>query len=157
MADRDPGAGSGHVLVMSRRVDAARERVFDAFTDRAHIGQWWGPNGFSTTTEAMDVRVGGEWRFTMHGAAGTDYPNVIEYTRIEHPGLLCYDHGAGEGALFSAQVSFVEQDGGTGVTLSLICRSAQQLEEMKKDGAEEGGNQTLERLDRYLQGFGSEM
>jgi uncharacterized protein YndB with AHSA1/START domain len=151
------GDGADREMIISRLVEAPPGRVFDAFTDRAHIGQWWGPNGFTTTTDAMDVRVGGEWRFTMHGADGTDYRNVIRYTELERPGRLCYEHGDDASPHFRTEVSFDEQGGATRVTLHLFCKTARQLEEMKKYGAEEGGQQTLERLGRYLAGYGSEM
>jgi uncharacterized protein YndB with AHSA1/START domain len=158
MAELDTGSvSSDHDMVMAREIDAPRERVFDAFTDRQHIGQWWGPNGFTTTTDEMDVRVGGAWRFTMHGADGTDYLNVIQYTTVERPARLCYEHGDDKSPHFRTEVSLEEQGGATLVTLRLICKTAQQLEEMTKFGAEEGGNQTLERLGRYLAGYGSEM
>ena len=70
-------------IVMTRLIKAPRERVFDAWIDPAHIGEWWGPNGFSITTEAMHVELGGVWRFVMHGPDGTDYPNVIIYSEHE--------------------------------------------------------------------------
>ncbi len=41
---------------MTRLIAAPRELVFAAFKDRDHISQWWGPNGFTTTTTEMDVR-----------------------------------------------------------------------------------------------------
>jgi uncharacterized protein YndB with AHSA1/START domain len=158
MAELDAGMDtSDREMLISRQIDAPRERVFDAFTDREHIGQWWGPNGFTTTTEVMQVSVGGEWRFTMHGADGTDYRNVIQYTEVERPARLCYEHGDDASPHFRTEVGFEEQGGGTRVTLHLFCKTARQLEEMKKYGAEEGGQQTLERLDRYLAGYGSEM
>jgi uncharacterized protein YndB with AHSA1/START domain len=158
MAEIDAGMHtSDREMIISRLVDAPRERVFDAFTDREHIGQWWGPNGFATTTDAMDVSAGGVWRFTMHGADGTEYRNVIGYTRVERPAVLRYEHGDDAGPQFSVEVGFALQGLATMVTLHMFCRTAQQLEEMKKYGAEEGGQQTLERLDRYLAGYGSEM
>jgi uncharacterized protein YndB with AHSA1/START domain len=158
MADLDAGSGSSdRDMVISRRIDAPRASVFDAFTDRARIGQWWGPNGFTTATDEMDVRVGGVWRFTMQGADGLEYRNLIQYTKVERPARLCYEHGDEVSPHFRTEVSFEEQGDATLVTLRLICKAAQQLEEMKKFGAEEGGNQTLERLERYLAGYGSEM
>jgi uncharacterized protein YndB with AHSA1/START domain len=158
MAELDAGGGTaGREMVISRNIGAPRERVFDAFTDRAHIGQWWGPNGFTTTTDEMEVRVGGVWRFTMSGADGTQYRNLVRYTAVDRAARLCYEHGDDTSLHFRTEVAFDEQGGETRVTLRLICKTAQQLEEMKKFGAEEGGQQTLERLERYLAGFGSEM
>jgi uncharacterized protein YndB with AHSA1/START domain len=158
MAELDAGVGTANFqLVMARNLAAPRERVFDAFTDRAHIGQWWGPNGFATTVDEMEVRPGGVWRFTMQGADGAGYRNQVRYTAVERPARLCYEHGDDASPHFTTEVLFEEQGSGTRVTLRVFCKTAAQLEEMKQAGAEEGGNQTLERLDRYLAGYGSEM
>ena len=43
-------------MVITRVIDAPRELVFAAWTDPHHIGQWWGPAGFTTTIYEMDVR-----------------------------------------------------------------------------------------------------
>lgn len=138
-------------LIIKRVINAPRALVFEAFRDPHHIGQWWGPNGFTTTTIKMDVKVGGQWRFTMHGPDGTDYENLITYTEIDKPARLCYDHGepAGE-APFKVEVTFDELENKTALTLRMICESAEQLEGMKKFGAVEGGKQTLDRLDSYM-------
>jgi uncharacterized protein YndB with AHSA1/START domain len=158
MQDLDAGSStSGHELIVSARIDAPRERVFDAFTDRAHIGQWWGPNGFTTTIHEMEVVEGGVWRFMMHGPDGTDYPNRIDYVEVKRPARLCYEHGDDASPHFRTEVTFEEQGGATVVRFHLMCRTQQQLDDMKKFGAVEGGNQTLERLGRYLAGYGSEM
>ena len=84
-------------IVIQRTFDQPRERVFEAFIDPETIVEWWGPNGFSITTESMDVKVGGEWVFTMHGSDGTDYPNKIIYTAIQSPEKLAYEHQGEEG------------------------------------------------------------
>lgn len=138
-------------LVITRTINAPRELVFAAFSDPEHISQWWGPNGFTTTTANMDVRVGGNWRFIMHGPDGTDYPNFISYTEIVKPERICYDHGEDESApMFSVVITFDAVGEKTALTLRTLCQSAEQLEGMKKFGAVEGGKQTLERLDHYL-------
>jgi uncharacterized protein YndB with AHSA1/START domain len=46
-------------IVITRVFDVPRERVFEAFTDPAQVGHWWGPTGFTTTIHEMDVRPGG--------------------------------------------------------------------------------------------------
>ena len=52
-------------LVLQRRFDAPRERVFQAFTDPEVIKQWWGPQGFTTTDAEMDPVSGGRARWCM--------------------------------------------------------------------------------------------
>ena len=46
-------------IVISRVVDAPRELVFEAFTEVRHLSQWWGPDGFTTTTRSFEFREGG--------------------------------------------------------------------------------------------------
>jgi len=66
-------------ILKCRRFDAPRALVFMAWTTPEHVDAWWGPDGFTTTTTEMRVAPGGEWRFTMHGPDGTDYPNCIAF------------------------------------------------------------------------------
>ena len=83
-------------IIGSRVFDAPRELVFAAFTDPKHLAQWWGPNGFTTTTHSFDFRPGGVWRFVMHGPDGRDYQNRVTYDEIVPPERIVYRHGGGE-------------------------------------------------------------
>ena len=100
-------ASSHWEIIMTRAFAAPRELVWKAWTDPKHIKAWWGPNGFTTTTLAVNVRPGGVWRFIMHGPDGTDYPNKIVYTEIVKPERLVYDHG-GDGDVDDAQFQVKE-------------------------------------------------
>lgn len=146
-------AGSDREIILERTFDAPRELVFDAFTDPAHIGQWWGPNGFRTTTERMDLRPGGVWQHVMHGPDGTDYPNYIVYEEVERPARLSWQHGTREGEpfIFHATVTFEERDGGTVVTLRQEHPSKEARAHVIEFGAIEGGRNTLDRLAAHLE------
>lgn len=52
--DSDPRS-----IIGSRLLNAPRELVFSAFTDPNHLAQWWGPNGFTTTTHNFEFRPNG--------------------------------------------------------------------------------------------------
>src|SRR5262249_61508148 len=82
-------------IVISRVIDAPRELVFEAFTEVRHLSQWWGPDGFTTTTRAFEFRAGGEWDFVMHGPDGTDYQEGITWTEIGLPERIALRHGGG--------------------------------------------------------------
>src|SRR5258707_12281882 len=73
---------SNREIVLARVFDAPPGLVFQAWTDSAHISNWWGPIGFRTTTYEMDVRPGGVWRFVMHGPDGPDYKNKIGFHEV---------------------------------------------------------------------------
>ncbi len=140
-------------IIITRLVDAPRERVFDAWTDREHIAQWWGPRGFTSTVSEMDVQPGGVWRYAMHGPDGLDYRNKAVYIEVAKPERLVYHHGddaAGDRGRFHVAVTFAEEDKRTEVTMRMLFDSAAECERMKELGAVEGGNQTLERLEEFL-------
>ena len=43
----DQSTTAGREIVLSRLLNAPRDRVWEAWTDPAQIVQWWGPNGFT--------------------------------------------------------------------------------------------------------------
>ena len=69
-------------IVISRVIDAPRELVFEAFTEVQHLSRWWGPEGFSTTTQSFEFRVGGEWDFVMHGRDGLHRVDLLDRDRL---------------------------------------------------------------------------
>jgi uncharacterized protein YndB with AHSA1/START domain len=145
-------------IVVSRAFDAPRELVFEAWTKPEHVARWWGPNGFTTTTESMDVRPGGVWKYLMHGPDGTDYPNRIEYINVERPARLVFLHGSGPdrtpGADFHTTATFDEIGGKTVVTMRSVFPTAALREIVVRDfKAIEGGKQTLARLAEYVAGM----
>jgi uncharacterized protein YndB with AHSA1/START domain len=143
-------------IVITRMLPAPRERVYQAFTTRDEVEQWWGPDGFSVTTEQMDVRPGGIWKFTMHGPDGTDYPNEITYEELSPPELIVYTHGSAPGSdhpVFRTTVAFDDMMGSTVVTMKAVFESAEARDVVvRTNNAIEGGNQTLGRLESYLAG-----
>lgn len=139
---------------LTREFDAPGNMVFDAWTDAEKIRQWWGPNGFTTTTKKMDFKVGGEWIFIMHGPDGTDYPNHIVYKKIVEPEYLEYDHygdkNAEEKPHFKTTVKFIDKGEKTKVNMRMEFPTAEARNEAAEFGAVEGGNQTLNRLEKFL-------
>jgi uncharacterized protein YndB with AHSA1/START domain len=79
----------------SRLIDAPPERVFRAFAEPERLARWWGPNGFSSTFDTFDFRAGGDWRFTMHGPDGTQYPNQSVFLEIRAPERIVVEHLGG--------------------------------------------------------------
>ncbi len=72
------------VLTIARSFRATPAQVYAAWTDPAVLPHWFGPEGYSCETQAMDLRVGGEWRFTMSGH-GRDWPNRHRWTALVPP------------------------------------------------------------------------
>lgn len=144
-------------IVLTRVFDAPREMVFDACADPKQVVEWWGPNGFTTTIEEMDVRVGGQWVHTMHGPDGMDYPNFGVFTEVKRPEVLAHRHGGGRKGEapdvdFESIWTFEELPGNqTLVTLRNVFVSAEARDAViRKYGAVEGGKQTMERLAEFV-------
>lgn len=143
-------------LVITRLVKAPQQLVWRAFTEPEHLIKWWGPYGFTNTFHEIEVKVGGVWRFIMHGPDGTDYPNRIVFTEISPYNRLRFDHDDDSDTVdnpfaFKTVITFEDQGDTTMVTLTNILSSAAHAEQMRKFGAIEGGNQTLHRLEQYLE------
>ena len=142
------------VMLGSLLVDAPRELVWSVWTDPKHLAQWWGPDGFRTTTSAFDFKPGGVWRFVMHGPDGRDYENRVTFDEIVKPERLRYHHGGGddvEPVQFRTTVTFDDLGGSTRVTLRGEFPSAEERARVIREyGADKGLVQTLARLAEYV-------
>lgn len=143
-------------IVLTRVVAAPRALVFRIWTEPTHVHLWWGPTGFTTSTQSMVVQPGGEWRFTMHGPDGRNYPNVISYLEVEEPARLVFRHGGdadGEPVDFHTTVTFEELSPiETRVTMRSSFANREQRDRVIRDyGAIEGGKQTLQRMSEHAQ------
>jgi uncharacterized protein YndB with AHSA1/START domain len=143
-------------IFITRTVNAPRELVWEAMTNPRHVVNWWGPRGFTTTIEKMNVRVGGVWKHVMQGPDGTKYPNHSVFTEVVKPERLVFAHGGrrekGSGANFIATWSFdnLAKDK-TRVSIRMIFKSAAARDMVVREfGAIEGGKQTLARLEEFL-------
>ena len=141
-------------IVLSRVFDAPRELVWQAWTDPEHIGQWFGPKGFTIETHEIDIRVGGRWRFDMIAPDGTVYGNRMVFLEFRKPELMVMDHGSdkdNDPKRFRVTLTFDEQgDKKTVLTLRQLHPTKAQRLEGIGFGAVEFGYQTLDKLADYL-------
>lgn len=142
-------------IVGTRLFDAPRELVFSAFTDPNHLAQWWGPDGFTTTTHSFDFRPGGIWRFVMHGPDGRDYQNRVTYEEIVQPERIVYRHDGGEDveAVQFRQTLTFEDLGGRRTRLTWHGRfptAEERARVIREYGADKGLSQTMARLVDYV-------
>jgi uncharacterized protein YndB with AHSA1/START domain len=147
-------------IIGSRVFDAPRELVFSAFTDPKHLAQWWGPDGFTLTTNSHDFRPGGVWRFVMHGPDGRDYQNRVTYDEIVPPERIVYRHGGGddvEPVQFKTTVTF--EDLGNNKTRliwhGVFPSAAERDRVIKEYGADKGLEQTMARLAEHVAALAS--
>src|SRR5438445_13841920 len=140
-------------IVISRVISAERELVFEAFTELRHLSRWCGPEGLTTTTQAFEVRVGGEWEFVMHGPDGTDYQEWIAWTEIAPPERIALLHGAyrGDPNAFASVLTFSPDGAATRIEMRTVFPTKELRDEaVEKYHAIEGGQQTLSNLAAYV-------
>jgi len=94
-------AAASRILTITHVFDAPRERVFRAFTDPEIVALWWGPLGFRTPRESLEISpvVGGrhhkvmvlesqEIAAGMGMAVGAQFPDSARVLEINPPELL---------------------------------------------------------------------
>lgn len=145
-------------IILTRDFEAPRDLVWDAWTDPAHLSRWWGPTGFTTTTQSINIETGGEWRYTMHGPDGTDYHNHIKYLDVKRPERITYSLGGqvnGQSVTMQTTATFEAIGPGhqrTRITMRSLFPTREALEFVVREcGADEGGKQMFARFETFLE------
>lgn len=69
-------------ITIQRTFDAPLQLVWEAWTQSAHIAQWWSPKGIETKVIAHDFKVGGKWKYIMPMPNGQEFIAEGQYTEI---------------------------------------------------------------------------
>ena len=140
-------------IVISRVIGAPPEVVFEAFTEVVHLSQWWGPEGFTTTTRSFEFREGGAWDFVMHGPDGTDYQEWITWTELAPPERIAMLHGEtrDDPNAFESVLTFEPDGTATRIEMRTVFPTKELRDEaVERYQAIEGGRQTLSNLAAYV-------
>jgi uncharacterized protein YndB with AHSA1/START domain len=138
----------------SRLFDAPRDLVFDVFSSPSRLAHWWGPTGFTITTQEITFAPGGLWRFVMHGPDGRDYNNKIVFQEMDRPERIGYAHPGDEGTepvQMEVTVSFAQERDKTRLDWRARFPTIAERDRVDREyGAAQGLGQTLARLDAYV-------
>jgi len=77
-------------LVVRRTIYATAARVFEAWTQPAHLLKWWGPDPVNCPEAEVDLRVGGRYRIANRFPDGKVLWIVGEFERVTPPHELVY-------------------------------------------------------------------
>jgi len=145
------GSGGGRELVLTRDIDAPRERVFEAWTRR--LPEWWGPHGMTTPVCEMDLRPGGVLRTVMRDAQGKEYPTQGVFLEVAAPERIVFTDAFLPGwepnpeAFFTAVITF---DALPGKKTRYTARALHWTEENRRKheemGFAQGWGESLDRL-----------
>jgi uncharacterized protein YndB with AHSA1/START domain len=138
-------------LTITRVFDAPPGLVFKAWTEPERLVRWSGPEGFTTTSCAMDVRPGGSYRSCIRSPEGTDHCMQGVYREIAEPERLVFtfaweDAEGRPGREMLVTVTFAEDDGKTRMTFhQAVFESVED-----RDGHREGWSSSFDLLEAYL-------
>jgi uncharacterized protein YndB with AHSA1/START domain len=87
---------------LERTYDAPAQLIWELCTTAAGLAEWWGPDGFETRVDALELRPGGQVRYTMT-ATGPEQVAFVRnlgmplssefrrtFTEVEPPSRLAY-------------------------------------------------------------------
>lgn len=147
-----------NTLTIKREFAANRQLVWDAYTQKELLEQWFAPRPLTTKTKSMDFREGGSWIYAMVEPNGTEYWGRMDYIKIQpidyYTGLdaFCDENGDFNTELPRANWNVSFQDFGQNAIVHTIVtyQSLSDLETVIQMGMKEGLTSTLERLDDLL-------
>ena len=138
-------------IVLTRVFDAPRHLVFDAFSKPELLKRWFGPRGWSLVVCDVDLRVGGGFRFVMRGPDGRDMGMRGVYRELAPPDrsvhMESFDDFPGESQVTAV---FVEQDGKTTMTATILYPSREVRDAVIERGMEHGAAESYDKLAELL-------
>ena len=145
-----PMTAPGTITVrLTRRFDAAPERVFDAWLDPDKAGRFLFATAAGTMVRAeIDARVGGAFNFTER-RDGVDAEHIGEYLEIDRPRRLVFTFHTERGSTQLSRVAIDIVPRGSGCELTLSHEMDAKWAEYK-DRTQAGWTMILERLGRVL-------
>jgi uncharacterized protein YndB with AHSA1/START domain len=145
---------AGHELVLTRTIDAPREKLFRCWTEPELMKQWFVPRPWTIAEARTDLRTGGESYIVMRDPDGNEYPNTGVYLEIVPNEKIVFTDAYTKGwvpsekPFFTGIITF--EDAGNGKTkYTAVARHwrAEDKEEHEKMGFHEGWGQTASQLE----------
>jgi uncharacterized protein YndB with AHSA1/START domain len=149
---------NGNELIMTRKFNAPRNLVFEAHADCQHLMKWFGPRQWPMAFCKMDFRVGGKWHYCMKGPDGESW-GMAFYKDIKAPEKIYYeDHFSDKDGNLNKEMPstlvkthFEDIGGATLIRSTAVYRSKEDLQKVLDMGMMTGMEETLDKLDEYLE------
>jgi uncharacterized protein YndB with AHSA1/START domain len=138
-------------LVLTRVIDAPRERVFKAWSEPGQVSRWFAPNPLTLPKCEMDFRPGGRFQMSMRAPDGTEYPFSGVYREIVPPSKLVWvgEFPNGPAEQMRTTITFEEQGNKTKLTMQQTFAVLTPETEPHTKGAKQGWTATLDQLEAH--------
>ena len=149
---------SNNMVYVNREFAATLPLVWDAFTKKEILDQWWAPQPWRSQTKFMDFREGGRRFYAMIGPEGEEHWSIEDFTSIHPKSNFAFisafadkdENINSELPTSKWDLHFTEQDENTKVSISISHNSLADLEKLIEMGFKEGFTMTLNYLDTLL-------
>lgn len=143
---------SDRELVLTRLIDAPREKLFRAWTEPELMKQWFVPRPWTTPVIEVDLRPGGSNLIVMRSPEGNEFPNRGVYLEIVKNERLVFTDAytkawePSEKPFFTGIITFEDEGGKTRYTARALHWTVADREEHEKMGFHEGWGQCADQL-----------
>jgi uncharacterized protein YndB with AHSA1/START domain len=141
-----------HELVLTRLIDAPREKLFRCWTEPELILLWFTPPPWKTIAAELDLRAGGASVITMQGPDGTRMPNRGIYLEVIPNERLVFTDAYTSAWVPSGKpfmtgiLTFEDEDGKTRYTARVRHWSAEDCAAHEKMGFHQGWSVATDQL-----------
>lgn len=139
-------------LILTRLIDAPREKLFRAWTEPALLTQWFCPRPWSVARAETDVRPGGASLIVMRSPEGKEFPNRGVYLEVVANERLVFTDAyvsawePSEKPFMTVILTFEDVDGGTRYTARVRHWSAADRATHEQMGFHEGWAKATDQL-----------
>jgi len=122
MTPRATTSTEGRELILTRIIDAPRDKVFRAWTEPELLKQWFAPLPWTTSKAETDTRAGGASLIVMRSPEGNEFPSrgvyleVVQNERLVFTDAFTKDWEPSEKPFMTVILTFEEIEGNTGYT-----------------------------------------
>jgi uncharacterized protein YndB with AHSA1/START domain len=139
-------------LVLTRLIDAPREKLYRAWTDATLLKQWFAPLPWTTPHAELDVRPGGASNIVMRSPEGNDMPcpgvflEVVPNQRLVFTDAYTRAWQPSEKPFMPVIVTFEDEGGKTRYTARARHWTVADREAHEKMGFHQGWGQCADQL-----------
>jgi len=139
-------------LVLTRIINAPREKVFKAWTDPELLKQWFAPLPYTTPVAEIDLRRGGANLIVMRDPQGNDMPSrgvyleVVENERVVFTDAYAKAWEPSEKRFMTVILTFEDQGGKTKYTALVRHWTVADREAHEKMGFHQGWGRCADQL-----------
>lgn len=149
---------SSHSITIKREFAAEQSLVWDTFTKKDLLDQWWAPAPWTSKTSQMNFEVGGKRVYAMCSPGGEEHWAVQQFTSITAITNFQFEDAFADKSgkvnetlpTMHWSLDFSYKGSTTLLEIFIQLKTLEQLEQIIQMGFKEGFTQTLGALDGLL-------